>query len=59
MLLHRNIDSTRALRNLQDNVPKTLLSAKSVHVVEYDGDDLVRDYDVTVRIVDDVNSLIW
>lgn len=47
-----------AIRNMEAETIEALDKASEIHVVEKDGDQVVRDYIATIERVSDVNALI-
>ena len=57
-VLFRNWGSTIALTNLDESCRSILKDSKEIRVVEAEGEDFIRDYIVSIRIVRNVKSMI-
>ncbi len=57
-LLYRTKDMAVVFRGVAEGARKPLKMVTSMLIVEVDGDEVIREYDVPVRIVKDVESLI-
>ena len=57
-VLFRDWGSTIALTNLDESCRSILKDSKEIRVVEAEGEDFIRDYIVSIRIVRDVKSMI-
>lgn len=57
-LLLLNLFTGVAIRNMAPQAIAALEKATEIHVVEKDGDQVVRDYFATIERVSDVNALI-
>lgn len=57
-LLFRDFDSNIRLNGLSESTRPILQAAKDIHVLEMQGDDIIRDYIARVRLVRNVKSLM-
>ena len=57
-LLYRTKDMAVVFRGVAEGARKPLKMVASMLVVEVDGEEVIREYDVPVRLVKDVESLI-
>lgn len=57
-LLYRTKDMAVVFKGIAEGAHKPLKMVSSMLIVEVDGDDVIREYEVPVRIVKDVESLI-
>ena len=57
-LLYRTKDMAVVFRGVAEGARKPLKMVTSMLIVEVEGDEVIREYDVPVRIVKDVESLI-
>ena len=57
-LLFRDFDSNIRLNGLSESARPILQAAKDIHVLEMQGDDIIRDYIARVRLVRNVKSLM-
>ena len=57
-LLYRTKDMAVVFRGVAEGARKPLKMVTSMLVVEVDGEEVIREYDVPVRLVKDVESLI-
>ena len=57
-LLYRTKEMAVVFKNIAEGAHKPLKMVSSMLIVEVDGEDVIREYTVPVRIVKDVESLI-
>lgn len=57
-LLYRSPESSMAFRHIDEGAKEPLRNVKEVLIVEIEDDDVAREYNAPVRMVNDVNKLI-